>query len=114
MKDKKEIIDDNLVKMKFVTVDHLVPQLLDFVSKNNPNADTDQVPLMATQLTGGSRDYMKWVKQQFVEADKDEKKDEDSPDDDANVQSGEIEKVRIHHTGFDNAKKSKSAAAQIN
>lgn len=98
MRNKEEIIDDNLVKMKFVTTDFLVPKVMEFVTKNNPNSDTTQVPLVATQLTGSSPDYLQWVKKQFFKQDK---KSSDAPDDDTNLQSDATVKVHRHHDGWD-------------
>lgn len=65
LKQNEEVIDDSLVKMKFVTTDYKVPQLMKYIEENNPNEQSTQVPLLATQLTGGSKEYLEWVKSQF-------------------------------------------------
>ena len=87
MKDKDEVIDDSLVKMKFVTADYKVPLLLKFVEENNPNDAKQEVPLLATQLSGGSKDYIEWVKKQFKAEDenKESSESEAKPDDDQSI-----------------------------
>merc|ERR1711935_103750 len=97
LKENEEIIDDSLVKMKIVTADYKVPQLMKFIEENNPNEQQKQIPLLAAQMTGGSKDYIKWVKDAFKEEDKDDEKKEDDkkkeedpkPDDDSNVEENE-------------------------
>jgi len=50
MKYKREMLDDNLVKIKMFTADYRVPELLAFVKENNPNDKNKDMPpdLMAT------------------------------------------------------------------
>jgi uncharacterized protein involved in tolerance to divalent cations len=81
MKYRKEILEDNLVKLKFVTTDAKVPRLMRYVSKENPNdRNPDMAPdLIATKLTSGSEEYIKWVKSQVTEK---KKADQASADDD--------------------------------
>lgn len=66
LKDNKELIDDSLVKMKIITADYKVPQLMTYIKENNPNEHTKQVQLLATQMTGGNKDYIHWVKSHFM------------------------------------------------
>jgi len=40
VKDNQEIADDSLVKMKIVTTDYKVPQLMEYIKNNNPNEDS--------------------------------------------------------------------------
>ena len=37
MKYRKEVLEDNLVKLKFVTTDAKVPRLMRYIKKENPN-----------------------------------------------------------------------------
>lgn len=64
-----------------------------YIEVNNPNEQSKVVPLLAAQMTGGSKEYIQWVKNAFKDDDKkddekkDEKKEEDpKPDDDSSVQ----------------------------
>jgi uncharacterized protein involved in tolerance to divalent cations len=76
MKGKKELIDDKLVKVKFVTADYFVPQVMKLITESNPN-ESKELPLLVSQLTAGSQEYISWVKAQFASAEK--------PEDDTNL-----------------------------
>lgn len=59
--NKKEVIDDSLIKMKAITADSKVQQVIAFIQENNPNEHTQQVQILASQMTGGNKDYIDWV-----------------------------------------------------
>ena len=69
MKFRKQVLEDNLVKLKFVTTDAKVPRLMRFIKKENPNErNPEQAPdIFATKLSSGSEEYIKWVKTQVTE-----------------------------------------------
>jgi len=54
-----------------VTADNRVPALIKFILKNNPNEhDKDIAPdVVATHFNSGSKEYIKWVKDQTKEKD---------------------------------------------
>jgi uncharacterized protein involved in tolerance to divalent cations len=83
MRYRKEVLDDNLVKLKFVTTDAKVPRLMRFISKENPNErNPDQAPdILASKLSSGSDEYIKWVKTQVTEK---KSKDQTKEDEDDN------------------------------
>lgn len=66
LKYRKEISQDNLVKLQVVTADSRIPDLLRFIKKENPNTKDQDIPpdLVATQLNAGSKEYIDWIKLQ--------------------------------------------------
>jgi uncharacterized protein involved in tolerance to divalent cations len=80
MKYRKEVLEDNLVKLKFVTTDAKVPRLMRYIAKENPNErNPDMAPdILTTKMSSGSNEYIKWVKSQVTE----KKKKEQTKDDD--------------------------------
>lgn len=68
-KSQKEI--DASVKIRMVTADNRVPALIRTILKYNPNEhDTDTAPdIVATHFNQGSKEYIKWVKDQTQEKD---------------------------------------------
>ena len=49
MKGSKQVVDDSLVKVKFVTADYMVPKVLKFIETHNPNdKNKSELPLLAT------------------------------------------------------------------
>jgi len=71
MKYKKQSESDASVKIRMVTADDRVPALIRFILKNNPNEhNTDIAPdVVATHFNSGSKEYIKWVKEQTQEKD---------------------------------------------
>jgi hypothetical protein len=71
MKFKKQSESDASVKIRMVTADDRIPALIRFILKNNPNEhNTDIAPdVVATHFNSGSKEYIKWVKEQTKEAD---------------------------------------------
>ena len=66
MKYKKEIQDDNQVKMKVITSNARVPAVIRFIQKNNPNDHNRDMAqdIVASALATGSKDYVAWVQAQ--------------------------------------------------
>jgi len=66
MKFKSQTESEAQVKIRMVTADNRIPALIKFILKNNPNEhNTDIVPdIVATHFNQGSKDYIKWVKEQ--------------------------------------------------
>lgn len=49
MKDKKEVVDDGLVKIRFVTADYMVPQVMKYIEEHNPNDKQGKnLPILAS------------------------------------------------------------------
>ncbi len=65
MNYKKERSQDNIVKLHLVTADSKLPALISFLKKENPNSENVGVPddIIATQMNGGSQEYVTWVKE---------------------------------------------------
>jgi hypothetical protein len=71
MKFKSQSEQDATVKIRMVTADNRVPDLIKFILKNNPNDhNKDVVPdIIATHFNQGSKEYIKWVQDQTQEKD---------------------------------------------
>lgn len=59
-------LDENMVPMRMFTADNRVPELQQFIKKNNPNhIHKGMAPdIKVSQLTSGSQEYINWIKQQ--------------------------------------------------
>jgi uncharacterized protein involved in tolerance to divalent cations len=65
-KYRKEVSEDELVKLTIVTADDRLSELFEFIKKENPNTRNSDVPadIIATQMNAGSKEYVDWVKLQ--------------------------------------------------
>lgn len=64
MKYRKQINEDNQVKVRMVTTSSQVPFIVSFFAKNNAEKDSDMGnDLVATKVSGGSQEYMAWVRE---------------------------------------------------
>lgn len=65
MKYRKQINEDNQVKVRMVTTNSQVPFLVSALSKANTGKDSEMGnDLVASKVSGGSQEYMKWVREQ--------------------------------------------------
>ena len=71
MRFKSQTENDASVKIRMVTADSRVPALIRAILKNNPNEhDAELAPdIVATHFNQGSKEYIKWVKEQTKERD---------------------------------------------
>jgi len=71
MRFKSQTENDASVKIRMVTADNRVPALIRAILKNNPNEhDAELAPdIVATHFNQGSKEYIKWVKEQTKERD---------------------------------------------
>lgn len=71
MKFKSQSESDASIKIRMVTADTRVSALIRAILKSNPNEhDTDLAPdIIATHFNQGSKEYIKWVKEQTKERD---------------------------------------------
>lgn len=71
MKFKSQTENDASVKIRMVTADDRIPALIRTILKYNPNEhNTDIAPdIIATHFNQGSKEYIKWVKDQTREGD---------------------------------------------
>lgn len=66
---KKEATQDNLAKVRLVTLDERMPELLNTIEKLHPVKGRDMGnDVIATALTGGSDEYIAWVQDQCSKA----------------------------------------------
>lgn len=64
MKYRKQVNQEGQVKLRMVTTSSQVPFLVSFFAKYNAEKDSDMGnDLVATKVTGGSQEYMKWVRE---------------------------------------------------
>lgn len=87
MRNKRaEEIEENLFRVRVVTTDARMPELINeldvLVEKKH---DDMQADIVATHLTGGSPDYITWVKDSVSDEAKREKDAETSADPVANI-----------------------------
>ena len=69
MSYKKEATEDNLAKVRLVTLDERLPELLNTIERLHPVKGRDMGnDVIATALTGGSEEYIEWVKDQCSKA----------------------------------------------
>ena len=69
MKYRKEATQDNLAKVRLVTMDERLPQLMHAIQKLHPVKGRDMGnDVIATALTSGSTEYIAWVKEQCSKA----------------------------------------------
>lgn len=66
MNFKKMTTDTDAVKVRVITADDRVPALIRFIQKHDPNDEHKELSpdIIATRLIGGSKEYIKWVKDQ--------------------------------------------------
>merc|ERR1712031_123668 len=65
MKYRKQINEDGRVKVRMVTTNSQVPFIVSFFAKSSAGKDADMGnDLVATKVSGGSQEYMKWVREQ--------------------------------------------------
>lgn len=99
MKYKKQVTEDNQIKLQLVTTDNRVPHLIRFIKANNPNDHNKDIEadIVATQLNSGSKEYLKWVKEQ-VKPHQESTESESALSDDENLQLEKSSRVLRHST----------------
>lgn len=64
MKYRKQINEDGQVKVRMVTTNSQVPFIVSFFAKSSTGKDEDMGnDIVATKVSGGSQEYMKWVRE---------------------------------------------------